>query len=57
MDVEYWLNGICFQWDRRKATANLRKHGVGFETACEVFSDPFVRWIDSEVVEGSSGNG
>jgi uncharacterized DUF497 family protein len=52
MDVEYWFKGICFHWDRRKAAANLRQHGVAFETACEAFLDPFVHWIDSEMVEG-----
>ena len=52
MDVDYWLNGICFQWDRRKAARNLRDHGVAFETACQVFFDPFIRWHDSEVVGG-----
>ena len=52
MDVEYWLNGIRFEWDRRKAAANLRKHGVGFKIACEVFFDPFVCLVDSEVVDG-----
>jgi uncharacterized DUF497 family protein len=52
MNVEYRLSGICFQWDRRKATANLRDHGIAFETACEAFFDPFVRWIDAEVVNG-----
>lgn len=52
MDVEYWFNGIRFVWDRRKASANLRKHGVGFETACEVLFDPFIRWTDSELVDG-----
>lgn len=57
MDVEHWLNGICFQWDPRKAAANLRKHGVNFETACEAFFDPFLRWIDSEVVAGEEREG
>jgi uncharacterized DUF497 family protein len=52
MDVEYWSSGIRFEWDRRKASANVRKHGVGFETACEVFFDPFIHWMDSEVVDG-----
>ena len=52
MDVEYWLNGICFQWDHRKAARNLRDQGVAFETACEVFFDPFIRWHENEVVEG-----
>jgi len=31
---------------------NLRKHNVSFETACEAFFDPFVLWLDEEVVEG-----
>jgi len=29
-----------FEWDEIKAAANLRKHGVSFEHACTVFSDP-----------------
>jgi hypothetical protein len=28
-------------WDDEKAAANLRKHGVSFEEACTVFTDPF----------------
>ncbi len=32
---------IRFEWDPAKAEANLRKHGVSFETAARVFSDPF----------------
>ena len=28
-------------WDRLKAAANLRKHGVSFEEACTIFTDPF----------------
>ena len=51
MDVEYWLSGICFRWDRRKAARNLRDHGVALEAACEAFFDPFVRWIGAEVVD------
>ena len=50
MDAEYRLNGIHFEWDREKAAANLRNHGVGFETGCEVFFDPFVCFVASEVV-------
>jgi uncharacterized DUF497 family protein len=30
-----------FEWDAEKAQANYRKHGIGFETATEVFDDPF----------------
>jgi uncharacterized DUF497 family protein len=28
-----------FEWDRRKAQYNLRKHGVSFEEASTVFDD------------------
>lgn len=30
-----------FEWDDRKAAANVRKHGVHFEEACAVFRDAF----------------
>lgn len=30
-----------FEWDDAKAAANLRKHGVGFGEATEVFQDPY----------------
>ena len=30
-----------FEWDEAKARINLRKHGVAFEDAMAVFSDPF----------------
>ena len=29
-----------FEWDARKAAANLRNHGVSFEEAASVFADP-----------------
>ena len=29
-----------FEWDAAKAAANLRKHGVSFGEAAEVFFDP-----------------
>ena len=31
---------IKFEWDERKNTANIQKHGVSFEEAMVVFSDP-----------------
>jgi len=31
---------LQFVWDRAKAAANLRKHGVGFEEAADAFDDP-----------------
>ena len=30
-----------FEWDDAKAAANLRKHGVSFDEATEVFGDPY----------------
>jgi uncharacterized DUF497 family protein len=29
-----------FEWNRAKAAANKRKHGVAFEEAVTVFGDP-----------------
>jgi uncharacterized DUF497 family protein len=29
-----------FEWNPKKAAANLRDHGVSFEEATEVFGDP-----------------
>jgi hypothetical protein len=29
-----------FEWDQRKNDANVRKHGLSFETAARVFGDP-----------------
>ncbi len=37
---------ISFEWDSRKASANLRKHGVSFEEAKTVFFDEHARLID-----------
>jgi uncharacterized DUF497 family protein len=31
---------VTFTWDARKASANLRKHGVSFEEAATVLLDP-----------------
>jgi len=47
MDVHFLYQGQRFIWDHEKASGNLAKHGVGFETACQVFSDPFVRVEDA----------
>jgi uncharacterized protein len=41
-----------FEWDPTKAKANLKKHGVSFETAVTVFRDPLaVTVFDQEHVE------
>ena len=35
-----------FEWNRAKAAANVRKHGVTFEEATTVFSDPLSLTIE-----------
>jgi len=35
-------------WDERKADMNTRKHGVAFEEAATVFSDPLALIIEDE---------
>jgi uncharacterized DUF497 family protein len=47
MDVTYELHSQSFEWDSEKASANLRKHHVSFERACEVFFDPLLRLVDA----------
>ena len=32
--------GLTFEWDKRKAASNRRKHSVTFEEATTVFGDP-----------------
>ena len=52
MNVSYTLHEIEFEWNERKSKTNLRKHKISFETACEVFFDPFLRVVDAGTVEG-----
>jgi len=47
VNVTFILQGIEFEWDRRKAQLNLKKHGVSFEEATEVFFDPFYQHGDA----------
>ena len=37
-----------FEWDPRKARANEINHGIHFEEALTVFSDPLARIFDDE---------
>ena len=48
-NVHHVLGDVHFEWDRGKAAANLAKHGVAFELACQVFFDPFLRVVDAAV--------
>jgi ferredoxin len=38
MDVHFVYRGQRFCWDSEKVVANLKKHGIHFEYACEAFS-------------------
>lgn len=40
---------LIFEWDEDKAQANKRKHGVTFEQAATVFSDPLAVIFDDEI--------
>jgi uncharacterized DUF497 family protein len=41
--MRYTDGYINFEWDDSKAAINLNKHGVRFESAANVFSDPYAR--------------
>jgi uncharacterized DUF497 family protein len=43
---------VPFEWDRSKDRANRAKHGIGFDEARKVFSDPHVIVREDRVVEG-----
>jgi len=48
--------GLTFEWDEKKATANLRKHGGSFEEAAFPFRDPLSLTIpDPEHPEAEEG--
>ena len=35
-----------FEWDPKKATANIKKHGVTFQEAASIFGDPLAITFD-----------
>lgn len=39
------MNDLRFEWDKTKATINLKKHGVSFEEAKSAFSDERAKLI------------
>jgi uncharacterized DUF497 family protein len=43
---------ILFEWDEAKAESNLRKHGIDFDDAIEVFYDPYTVVEQDRVVDG-----
>jgi uncharacterized DUF497 family protein len=50
MNILYTLQDVAFEWDSKKAIANFRKHKIKFELAAEAFFDPFVCYLDEQIV-------
>ncbi|MCP4654224.1 MAG: BrnT family toxin [bacterium] len=36
-----------FEWDPRKNETNIRKHGLDFADAPEIFDAPVLNWLDT----------
>lgn len=51
MKIQHMLQDVAFEWNSQKAATNFRKHKVRFELACEAFFDPFVCYLDEEIVD------
>ena len=43
------MKELRFEWDKTKAAANLKKHGISFEEAKSVFADEHARFLDDPV--------
>ncbi|WP_420645095.1 BrnT family toxin [Candidatus Leptofilum sp.] len=52
MDERIHYRGINFEWDTEKAYANFRKHGIDFQTAVELFFDPFLMSLQDKIEGG-----
>jgi uncharacterized DUF497 family protein len=37
---------MCFEWDEAKNIANIRKHGIDFQDAVDIFSHPVLTAVD-----------
>ncbi len=46
-DVHHVVRDCLFVWNAEKANANMKKHGVSFMEACEVFFFPYYRMEDA----------
>jgi hypothetical protein len=44
---------LQFEWDAKKAEANLAKHEVSFEEAITVFADPLARIFNDDEHSGN----
>jgi len=46
---------VEFEWDPVKASTNVEKHAVDFDTAAEIFDDPNVFVVIDSRTEESAG--
>jgi uncharacterized protein len=53
MDKVCQIRGVEFEWDEEKYALNIRKHGVTFEEAAEVFFDDENIFGDASAAEES----
>jgi uncharacterized protein len=53
VDVFFLYRDQVFTWDGSKAIENRKKHGIGFETACEAFFDDFALYLEATAGEES----
>ena len=51
MDIHFRSQDQVFVWDSEKASGNVRKHGVSFETASQVFFDRLIQIEDASIDE------
>jgi uncharacterized DUF497 family protein len=43
--------GLVFEWDPKKAQANVVKHGVSFDEGVTVFGDPLSLTIEDSILQ------
>lgn len=41
-----------FEWDEDKNRSNIRKHGLGFQTAIRIFENAVLSWADERAAYG-----
>lgn len=46
-NYNYSMGALHFEWDEKKAAANLKKHGVSFEEARSVFYEDSIGYFKS----------
>lgn len=42
-----YICAMLFTWDEKKRTSNIKRHGIDFARAAEIFAGPTFTWEDS----------